>query len=37
MGRQLGAWMLAEDPANSDGAHNARLDQIMRLTATTVD
>ncbi len=29
--------MLNPDPANTDGAHNAHLDEIMRLTATTVD
>jgi len=35
--RQLGEWMLAPDPANADGSANARQDDIMRLTAVTVD
>ncbi len=34
-GRQLGGWIFEDDPANADGAHNARLDEIMRLTAVT--
>ena len=35
--RHLASLMLYPDPANSDGAHNRHLDEIMRLTATTVD
>ncbi len=35
--RQLGAWIFDPDPANADGAHNAQLADIMRLTAVTVD
>lgn len=35
--RHLASLMLYADPANSDGAHNQHLNEIMRLTATTVD
>jgi 2-polyprenyl-6-methoxyphenol hydroxylase-like FAD-dependent oxidoreductase len=35
--RQLGAWIFEPDPANPDGKSNARLDDIMALTAVTVD
>lgn len=35
--RKLGAWIFEQDPANTDGAHNARLQEIMRLTAVTED
>ena len=35
--RHLATLMLNPDPANADGAHNKHLDEIMRLTATTVD
>lgn len=34
--RKLGAWMLEENPHNSDGTSHARLSDIMRLTAVTV-
>lgn len=35
--RQLGAWIFEADENNPDGASNARLDDIMRLTAVTVN
>jgi 2-polyprenyl-6-methoxyphenol hydroxylase-like FAD-dependent oxidoreductase len=35
--RHLASLMLAPDPVNQDGAHNKHLEEIMRLTATTVD
>jgi len=35
--RHLASLMLNPDPANTDGAHNVHLEEIMRLTATTVD
>ena len=35
--QQLGAWMLEDDPSNSDGTSHARMSDIMRLTAVTVD
>jgi 2-polyprenyl-6-methoxyphenol hydroxylase-like FAD-dependent oxidoreductase len=35
--RELGQWIFAEDPGNRDGASHARLDDIMRLTAVTID
>ncbi|SEM89504.1 2-polyprenyl-6-methoxyphenol hydroxylase [Loktanella fryxellensis] len=35
--RKLGSWIFQDDPANADGAHNARLRDIMRLTAVTED
>lgn len=34
-GQTLGAWIFEPDPANPDGANNARLYDIMRLTAVT--
>jgi 2-polyprenyl-6-methoxyphenol hydroxylase-like FAD-dependent oxidoreductase len=34
--RELGSWMLEEDPQNADGLSHARLTDIMRLTAATV-
>lgn len=36
-GRQLGHWVFDPDPDNPDGTANARLSQIMQLTAVTVD
>lgn len=35
--RELGAWIFEDDANNRDGAANARLDDIMRLTAVTID
>ena len=36
-GQRLGAWIFEEDAENADGAANARLTEIMRETAVTVD
>jgi len=36
-GRDLGAWIFEDDPNNRDGSSNARLTDIMRLTAVTID
>lgn len=35
--QELGAWIFENDPNNMDGAANKRLDDIMRLTAVTID
>lgn len=35
--RKLGDWMFEDDPNNTDGTANARLTDIMRLTAVTID
>lgn len=35
--RQLGDWLTAPDPSNTDGTTHPRLEDIMKLTAITVD
>lgn len=35
--RKLGRWIFEDDPANLDGSANRRLEDIMTLTAVTVD
>jgi 2-polyprenyl-6-methoxyphenol hydroxylase-like FAD-dependent oxidoreductase len=35
--RELGAWIFEDDAGNRDGTSHARLADIMRLTAVTID